>query len=132
MKQKMRVKVISFIMAFILVVQTFMGSSGLIIAKASSAPELEEGISQQNLQNLNGINVASGSAIDVKANQWQIPEYETGFTVDPETGMTIIQSEDDSDYYRDNYWNTLDKNKLPGTTVLASEVVNVVSEAVLG
>jgi hyaluronate lyase len=132
MKQKMKVKVICFMMAFILVIQTFIGSSGQMIAKASSALGTEENISQQNLQNLNGINVASGSAIDVNVNQWQIPDYGTGFTVDPETGMTIIQSEDDPDYYRDNYWNTLDKNKLPGTTVLASEEVNVVSGSSIG
>ncbi|WP_313131704.1 hypothetical protein [Anaerocolumna sp.] len=55
MKQKMKVKVICFMMAFILVVQTFMGASGQMIAKAS-ALGTEEGISQQNLQNLNGIN----------------------------------------------------------------------------
>lgn len=132
MKQKKRVKVLSFMMAFILVMQTFVGASGQMFAKASSGLGMEEDLSQENLQNLNGLNVTSGSAIGVNANQWQVPEYGTGFTVVPDTGMTVIQSEDDPEYYTDNYWNTLDKNKQPGTTVLASHEVNVVSGSSIG
>lgn len=55
-------------------------------------------------------------------------QYEVGFHVEEDTGMTILQSPDVPNYYQNNYWNTLDKNKIPGTTVLASDEVNVASE----
>ena len=56
-------------------------------------------------------------------------QYGVGFNIEPDTGMTIIQSQYLPNYYQDNYWNTLDKNKLPGTTVLAADEVNVASDS---
>ena len=59
----------------------------------------------------------------------QVKQYVEGFNIEPDTGMTILKSSNVPNYYEDNYWNTLDKNKLPGTTVLASDEVNAASES---
>ena len=58
-------------------------------------------------------------------------QYEMGFHVEEDTGMTILQSPNVPNYYQNNYWNTLDKNKIPGTTVLASDASNFVNGHIL-
>ena len=71
------------------------------------------------------------ASVVVKASpiDGQIKQYVEGFNIEPDTGMTILKSSNVPNYYEDNYWNTLDKNKLPGTTVLASDEVNAASES---
>ncbi|MGP1611512.1 MAG: polysaccharide lyase family 8 super-sandwich domain-containing protein [Catonella sp.] len=55
-----------------------------------------------------------------------VTQYTPGFHVKEDTGMTILQLAQKPDYYQNNYENTLDKNKIPGTTVLAYNDVDVV------
>ena len=59
------------------------------------------------------------ASVAVKASpiDEQVKQYGEGFNIEPDTGMTILKSSNVPNYYEDNYWNTLDKNKLPGTTV---------------
>lgn len=126
MKLRRVTKAVSWMMVFILCAQILMPTVPMI-AKASSIAGEEAGTLKKEVANFEGVQVTSGGAISVGTKEWPIKQYEPGFHIEPDTGMTIVQSPHLPNYYQENYWNTLDKNKLPGTTALAANEVNVAS-----